>query len=121
MTTNYPKLSEGSISKLMNGEWVADPILQIIYYQKMISKDNNQIKYRLLLNDGISSGNNFIIILNLIETIIREELEQFSCIKLNNYTITPDIDTDKKVCILIQLLIVFCFHYLILTYVQSFR
>ncbi len=105
MSSNYPKLSEGSISKLMNGEKILSPILQIMLYKEMVSKDNNttnnQIKYRFILNDGINSGNNFLIINpNLIEMIRRGELERFSCIQLNEYTITSQTAIDKRVCIL---------------------
>jgi len=104
MSSNYPKLSDGSINKLQNNEMVPDPILQIIFYKPMVpsnkdnNKDNNQVKYRFQLFDGTNSGANFLVIApNLIERISQGEFEKFTVVQLNDYTISTQQMIDKKV------------------------
>lgn len=91
------KLSEGSVNRILMGEKVNRPLLQIVLYKAM-NQNQNQMKYRFQMTDGIDSCSNFIVVLpELIQRISKGEFEKFTVVQLESYTITNQPQMDRQV------------------------
>ncbi|RWS16997.1 Replication protein A DNA-binding subunit-like protein [Dinothrombium tinctorium] len=92
------KLTQNAISRLLNGENVSKPCLQVLAYKRVVSE--GQPRYRLMLSDGTHSFQTCIMMGPLIPRLEKGEFERFTIIQLNQYVVNTVQDNKKVIVIL---------------------
>lgn len=95
------QLSEGSVKRILDGELVDKPVLQILGYKKIPGNANSE-RYRLLVHDGHISHPFAMLATQLNDKIVKGELERYTVIRLDRY-LCNQVQPDKKVLILLEI------------------
>ncbi|GLH01762.1 Replication protein A subunit [Gryllus bimaculatus] len=98
------KLSEGSLSAIMRGENIEDPILQILGNKKIVSAGANE-RYRLLVSDGCHLNSFAMLATQLNSRLATGELSDYSVVKIDRF-ITSLVNSEKgnkRVMIILEL------------------
>lgn len=81
------KLTEGALDRIMNGEDVDEPILQILGHKKLSSSSSGD-RYRLLLSDGVMSNSFTMLATQLNDLITNNILSEHSIVQIKRYAIS---------------------------------
>ncbi|XP_066593347.1 replication protein A 70 kDa DNA-binding subunit-like [Prorops nasuta] len=89
-------LSEGALNQIMNGEYIAQPVLQMLGYKKL-DGPNSIESYQLLLSDGGRITSFAMLDTQLNHLITDKILKEFSICQVNKYVISMiDYSGGKK-------------------------
>ena len=81
-----PKLTGNAIQRILNGEEINRPVLQILAYKPVQADGDNQFRYRFIMSDGEFTHQCCIMVgEELIKKIEAGEFERYTIIQLNNY------------------------------------
>ncbi|CAL1288831.1 unnamed protein product [Larinioides sclopetarius] len=97
---NFPPLSVGSITRILDEELVDQAVVQILGYKRI--PGSNSGRFRLLLNDGETLFPFALLATHLNHLIEARKLEKFTILKLNKYVCHP-ITSNKKVIICLEI------------------
>ena len=97
-------LTVGALSKICSGGEVADPVMQVLGYKKLVG--SSQERYRVLLSDGQNSNSFSMLATDLNQMIHNKELEQFTVVKINKFICNQVAGQTKRVMILLELSVV---------------
>lgn len=81
-----PPLTQNAIQKILNGEAVKNPVLQILAYKKVAADSKNQVRFRFIMSDGLKSHQCCIMIdHHLITRVEKGDFERYTIIRLDDY------------------------------------
>lgn len=81
-----PSLTTDAIQRILNGEQVERPVLQILAYKKVPSDGKSQVRFRFIMSDGQKSHQCCIMIGdNLIQRVEKGEFERYTILRLDEY------------------------------------
>lgn len=84
--TSSVQLTGNAIQRILNGEEITRPILQILAYKAVQADGENQFRFRFIMSDGEFSHQCCIMIgEELISRIEKGEFERYTIIQLNQY------------------------------------
>jgi len=99
-------LTGGSIERIMNGDTVDSPILQVLGQKKIAGNTGSAAdRYRLLLSDGVNSHSSAMLATQLNEKVDSGELSQFAIIRLDKY-LCNQIQGDRRVIIVLDMAVI---------------
>ena len=83
-----PTTTPKALSRILGGEMIEGPIVQVLAYKKVNSPENNGVvKYRFILSDGDNMYQCCIIDGDEhVERIQKGEFERYTLIRLDQYT-----------------------------------
>lgn len=96
-------LTAGSVERILNGETVDKPVLQVLNFKPITG--NNTDRYRLLLSDGVKCHTYAMLGTQLNCKIVDKEIERFAIVQLDKYmcnTVSPE----KKILIILELTVI---------------
>ncbi|KFM74172.1 Replication protein A DNA-binding subunit, partial [Stegodyphus mimosarum] len=94
-----PKLTSGAINRILNGEDVANAIIQILGCKKIQGSGND--RFRLLISDGVHSYAFAMLGTQLNHLVANKELEKFTVVRVDK-CVCNQVQQDKKVIILLS-------------------
>ncbi|EDV30349.1 uncharacterized protein Dana_GF23244 [Drosophila ananassae] len=100
----YSSLSTGVIARIMHGEDVSKPVLQILAIKKINSNADSE-RYRILISDGKYFNSYAMLASQLNEMQHKGQLEEFTIVQLDKY-VTSMVGKDgagKRVLIISEL------------------
>lgn len=97
-------LTAGSMERIMAGELVEKPLLQVLG-QKKIAGAQGPDRYRLLLSDGKHSHSSAMLATQLNEKVTSGELDTNCVIRLDKYICNP-IQPDRRVMIILEVSVI---------------
>ncbi|KAI4487913.1 hypothetical protein M0802_011732 [Mischocyttarus mexicanus] len=86
-------LTEGALDKIMTGEDVENPIIQILGHKKLVGQNTGE-RYRLLVSDG-KRVNSFTMLATQLNSKITE-LTDFSICQVNRYAVSVVNNSGKQ-------------------------
>ncbi|XP_035220738.1 replication protein A 70 kDa DNA-binding subunit-like [Stegodyphus dumicola] len=95
-----PKLTSGALNRILNGEDVANAIIQILGCKKIQGSGND--RFRLLISDGVHSYAFAMLGTQLNHLVANKELEKFTVVRVDK-CVCNQVQQDKKVIILLSL------------------
>lgn len=96
----FPQLTTGAINRILNGEDVANAVLQILGCKKIPGAGND--RYRLLISDGVTGCPFAMLGTQLNHMVANEELEKFTIVRVDK-CVCNQVQADRKVIILLSL------------------
>ncbi|KAJ8672835.1 hypothetical protein QAD02_004095 [Eretmocerus hayati] len=81
------ELTQGALDRIMNGEEVEEPILQILGSKKLASSSHGE-RYRLLVSDGVVSNSFTMLATQLNELITNNTLSEHSIVQIKRYALS---------------------------------
>ncbi|XP_050420313.1 replication protein A 70 kDa DNA-binding subunit [Adelges cooleyi] len=95
MGMNYERmLTRGALKKIMNGEEIKDPVMQILGTRKIAGSGAND-RYRLLISDGQNLNSFAMLASQLNEMVPSGELTEFAIIQIKRHIISNVTDRGK--------------------------
>ncbi|XP_017879105.1 replication protein A 70 kDa DNA-binding subunit-like [Ceratina calcarata] len=83
------KLTKGALEKMVDGNYVHEPIVQVLKYRKSSSKEEEEnVEYKLVLFDGDHIYFSAVLSPPLNSLITENVLTDFSICKIKKYTVT---------------------------------
>ncbi|KAL7301699.1 hypothetical protein TKK_0005698 [Trichogramma kaykai] len=82
-----PRLSEGALDRIMNGDEVDEPIFQVLGHKKLGSSTSGE-RYRLLVSDGVKSNSFTMLATQLNHLITNNSLSEHSIVQIKRYAIS---------------------------------
>ncbi|CAL1288198.1 unnamed protein product [Larinioides sclopetarius] len=98
-----PQLTHGSINQILNGENVANPVVQILGCKRVPGAGVD--RYRLLISDGITGCSFVMLGTQLNHMVANKELEKFTIVQVDRY-VCNQVQVDRKVIILLNLTVI---------------
>ncbi|XP_014664473.1 PREDICTED: cell death protein 3-like isoform X3 [Priapulus caudatus] len=99
-------LTQGAIKRIMNGEELHQPVLQILGIKKLAGSQSSGLdRYRLLLSDGQHSIASAMLATQLNGLVESGQLEANTVIQLEKY-LCNKVQPDRKVVIMLQVSVV---------------
>ncbi|KAI5750710.1 hypothetical protein M8J77_000653 [Diaphorina citri] len=101
------KLSEGSIRAIMNGEDVANPVMQILGIKKI--SGGTAERYRVLISDGVDINSFAMLATQLNDIITDGTLSEFTIVQIKRYIVSgvsSGSATNRSVMIILELNII---------------
>lgn len=101
MTTNsVPKLSEGSLARIIAGETVEKAVLQILMYRAVQEAKSG---YRFMVSDGMATNQHVMMITpSLVERISKGDFEKYTIIAVNRYLVNKVESNEGTKSVFIQ-------------------
>ena len=96
---NMFNLTTGVLEKILSGELIKSPILQILSWT-LTEVDSKEPRYRFLLSDGRYYYQNCILAMTCFDSAQNMILDRFALIKLNRYAINTL--GDKKILLMLE-------------------
>ncbi|KAH8355941.1 hypothetical protein KR200_003720 [Drosophila serrata] len=100
----YASLSSGVIDRIMHGEDVSKPVLQILAIKKINSNEDSE-RFRIMISDGKYFNSHAMLASQLNEMQQKGQLDEFTIVQLDNY-VTSMVGKDgagKRVLIISEL------------------
>lgn len=89
------KLTEDAIQRILDGEKIIRPILQVLGFKAVRTESN--LRYRFIMSDGQYMYNNCVMVdEDLISRIEMGDFEKYAVIQLNEYSL--ETIGGRKVC-----------------------
>ncbi|CAL1288199.1 unnamed protein product [Larinioides sclopetarius] len=98
--TMFPQLTTGAINRILNGEDVANAVIQILGCKKIPGAGND--RYRLLISDGVTGCPFAMLGTQLNHMVANKELEKFTIVRVDK-CVCNQVQVDRKVIILLNL------------------
>ncbi|XP_026688691.1 replication protein A 70 kDa DNA-binding subunit [Diaphorina citri] len=101
------KLSEGSLRAIMNGEDVANPVMQILGTKKI--PGGTAERYRVLISDGVNINSFAMLATQLNDIITDGTLSEFTIVQIKRYIVSgvsSGSATNRSVLIILELNII---------------
>ncbi|GBM05835.1 Replication protein A DNA-binding subunit [Araneus ventricosus] len=98
--TMFPEVASGAITRILNGEEVANAVIQILGCKSIHGAGND--RYRLLISDGVTGCPFAMLGTQLNHMVANKELEKFTIVRVEKY-LCNQVQADKKVIILFNL------------------
>ncbi|KAF8786558.1 replication protein A 70 kDa DNA-binding subunit-like [Argiope bruennichi] len=96
----FPQLTTGAINRILNGEDVANAVIQILGCKKIPGAGND--RYRLLISDGVTGCPFAMLGTQLNHMVANKELEKFTIVRVDK-CVCNQVQADRKVIILLNL------------------
>ncbi|GBM05833.1 Replication protein A DNA-binding subunit [Araneus ventricosus] len=96
----FPQLTTGAINRILNGEDVANAVIQILGCKKIPGAGND--RYRLLISDGVTGCPFAMLGTQLNHMVANKELEKFTIVRVDK-CVCNQVQVDRKVIILLNL------------------
>ncbi|XP_012275093.1 replication protein A 70 kDa DNA-binding subunit [Orussus abietinus] len=97
------QLTEGALDRIMNGEDVEKPILQLLGH-KAVSSSNAGPRFRLLMSDGVRVNSFTMLATQLNPMILNNELSEFSICRVERYAIsTVNSEKQKRIMVILAI------------------
>lgn len=98
------QLTAGAIERIMTGEQVDGPILQVLGQKRIAGNTGSggADRYRLLLSDGVNSHSSAMLATQLNDKVDSGELSQFAVINLVKF-LCNQIQPDRRVVIVLDM------------------